>query len=267
MAMKRILSIAAVLLLILSLCGCSIEEEKLKPTNEFYVNDYADVISPEHESEMLARSVALNEKTTAQVVTLTVESLDGKEPSEYALEIGREWGIGDEEKNNGILILLSESDREIYIAVGYGLEGALPDSKTGRIIDRYGLEYLKVDDFSQGLLNISKAVVNEVYIEYGLEPEADYTPIDMLNDTDALTESGGSVLVSWIIMIIIVFLIFFFSGRGGRRRGGGIWYGGPTMYGGGFHGGSFGSSGRSGGFGGFSGGGGSFGGGGSGRSF
>ena len=268
MAMKRVLSFAAILLLIFCLCSCDIQEEQLKPTNEFYVNDFADVITPEHEAEMLARSVALNEKTTAQVVTLTVESLDGQEPSEYALDIGREWGIGAEDKDNGILILLSESDRQIYIAVGYGLEGALPDSKTGRIIDIYGLEYLKTDNFSEGLRNISKAVVNEVYIEYGLEPETDYTPIDLLNDTDSLSESGGSVLVSWIIMIIIVFIIFFFGGRGGRRRRGGFWYGGPKMYGG-FHGSSFGSSGRSGGFGGggFSGGGGSFGGGGAGRGF
>ena len=261
MTMRKILSIAAVLLFMVSLCGCSLEEEQLKPTNEFYVNDYADVISPEHESEMLSRSVALNEKTTAQVVTLTVESLNGEEPSEYALEIGREWGIGDKEKDNGILILLSESDREIYIAVGYGLEGALPDSKTGRIIDHYGLEYLKEDDFSQGLLNISKAVVNEVYLEYGIEPEEGYTPIDLLNDSNSLTEDGGSVAIAWIIMIIIVLIIFFFSGKGGP------WHSRPRMYGG-FYGGSFGSSGRSGGgFGGFSGGGGSFGGGGAGRGF
>ena len=264
MNMKRILAIAAGLLLLFSVAGCSLEEEKLEPTKEFYVNDFADVITDDAEKEMLSRSVSLEKQTTAQVVTVTVKDLDGEEPADLALELGRDWGVGDKEKNNGIVILLSKNDREIYIAVGYGLEGALPDSKTGRIIDRYGLEYLKEDDFSKGLLEISKAIVNEVYIEYGLEPETGYTAIDLLPETDSISESGGSVLTSWIAMIIIVVLIMSIFGR---RGGGGFWFGGPgSFHGGSFHGGGF--SGRSsGGFGGFSGGGGSFGGGGGGRSF
>jgi len=267
MVMKRILSIAVILLLVLSLCSCAGEEKKLEPTEEFFVNDFADVITNEAEKEMLSRAAKLDKKTTAQVVVVTIEELNGKEPADYALELGRDWGVGDKEANNGVVILLSESDREIYISVGYGLEGALPDSKTGRIIDNYGLEYLRDDNFSTGLLEISKAIVNEVYIEYGLEPESGYTPIDLISEMDFIGDSGGDVAISWVIMIIIIILIFILP-RG--RRGGGFRFGGPTFFGGfhggGFHGGGF--SGRSGGgFGGFSGGGGSFGGGGAGRGF
>lgn len=260
MRFKRILCIALAVIIALCFCGCGGANKKLTPTQDFFVNDFADVILSEDESIMLSKAIALNEKTTSQVVTVTVDSLDGREISDYALELGREWGVGSEESNNGIVILLSESDREIYIAVGYGLEGALPDSKTGRIIDVYGLEYLKEDDFSKGLLNISNAIINEVYIEYGLPTEADYTPIDNIAQIDSLSESGGSVAVSWVAMIIILIL---FSLLSSRRRGGifffpGMFYGSGSR--GGFSGGGFGG-------GGFRGGGGSFGGGGAGRGF
>ncbi len=254
----------ALLCLVLLLCGCGEEKGYPAATEEFFINDFADVIEDSVEKEILSSAAALYKATTAQVVTVTVESLDGKEPAEYALELGREWGVGSEEEDNGVVILLSESDREIYIAVGYGLEGALPDSKTGRIIDYYGLEYLKSDDFSTGLKEISKAVINEVYIEYGIEPPEGYTSIDSIYMSQSVSSQGGKVILSWAAMIILLILLSFLS----RRRGGFIFF--PTHFGG-FGGGSFGGfsghSGGSGGFGGFKGGGGSFGGGGAGRGF
>ena len=258
--MKRIICIFCLIVISISLCGCEKADSFPKPTEEFYVNDFANVISEENEKEMLSRSVSLNNKTTAQVVVVTVESLGGMEPSDYALKIGREWGVGSKESDNGIVILLSTGEREIYIAVGYGLEGSLPDSKTGRIIDRYGLEYLKSDDFSTGLLNISRAVINEVYIEYGIEPEEGYISIDNLPDGISSNESALDISSSWAILIIILFILSLFFRRG---RGPFIFFGGPGM----FMGGSGHHRGGSGGFGGFSGGGGSFGGGGAGRGF
>lgn len=263
-SMKRVLSVAVILAILLCFCSCSGGSEKLEPTESFYVNDFADVISDKDESEMLSSAVALNEKTTAQVVVVTVDDLNGKEVSEYALEIGREWGVGDKEANNGVVILLSESDREIYIAVGYGLEGALPDSKTGRIIDTYGLDYLKQDNFSEGLLRITLAVINEVYLEYGIPTPAEYVPIDKLPDSNSIGETGGSVATYWVILIIIIILFSFIK----PRRGGMFFIGSPFIggyrggsgFGGGFSGGSFKG-------GGFKGGGGSFGGGGAGRGF
>lgn len=259
MNMKKLFSFAAVLLcLVFCLCSCA-EEGFPAATEEFFVNDFADILSEDAEREIMSRATFLYDATTAQVVTVTVESLNGMEPYEYALELGREWGVGSEEENNGIVILLSENDREIYIAVGYGLEGALPDSKTGRIIDLYGLEYLKKDDFSNGLNAINKAVINEIYIEYGLESESDYTSIDSLYQSQSVSEQGGKVVISWFALIILLVILSFFS----RRRGGFFFF--PTYHSssGGFRGGSgFGGS-----SGGFRGGGGSFGGGGAGRGF
>lgn len=249
-------------MLVLALCLCGCEEEGFRePTENFFVNDFADVLSDSDEAKILSSAIALNEATTAQVVTVTVESLDGMEAWDYALQLGREWGVGTEEKDNGIVILFSEGDREIYIAVGYGLEGALPDSKTGRIIDVYGLEYLKADDFSTGISAIANAIINEVYLEYGLEPENGYESIDNIY-SEMRAEDAGDAGSAWAVLIVVLVVFFLVMGRGGRRRGGfffiptgGSSFGGSSS----FRGGSS--------FGGFSGGGGSFGGGGAGRSF
>ncbi len=260
--MKRILSFAVIILCFsLFLCGCGEKAGYPTATNHFYVNDFANVIEDSEESKMISSAVALADATTAQVVVVTVEDLDGEVISDYALELGRLWGVGDEEKDNGVVILLSLEDREIYIAVGYGLEGALPDSKTGRIIDYYGLEHFKSDNFSAGIAAVTNAIINEVYIEYGLTPQNGYVSIDNVAINDSLEASGGKVAVSWLALIIILIILSLLSrGRGGAF----FWFfGGPGSFGGrgGFGGGS------SGGFGGFRGGGGSFGGGGAGRGF
>lgn len=262
----RVIGIFAVTVaLIFSFAACD-EQKKEKypaPTERFFVNDFAGVMTEADVNTVYTKGAALNEQTTAQAVIVTVESLDGEEAADYALGLGRQWGVGDNEKNNGIVILFSEQDREIYIAVGYGLEGALPDSKTGRIIDTYGIPYFSGDEFSAGLVNIYNSVVNEIYIEYGITPDENYTPIAFLpqSDTDAET-SLSKVALSWLVLIIIVALYVAIFGR----RGGFFIFGGPRFFGGNFnnHGGFGGSSG---GFGGFSGGGGSFGGGGAGRKF
>ncbi len=265
--MKRILSFAAISVLILALlCGCEEQSGYPSPTDSFFVNDFAGIINESDLSEIQSKAEALERATTAQVVTVTVEDLGGAEASQYALELGREWGVGQEDADNGVVILLSEEDREIYIAVGYGLEGALPDSKTGRIIDVYGLEYLRQDDFSKGLVAIANAVINEVYIEYGVTPPDGYVPIDSVSENaDSIEGYGGKVAVSWAAMIIILVVFALLS----RRRGGFFWFGGPFIGGGHFGGFSGGGSFRGGGFGGgsFGGGGGSFGGGGAGRGF
>ncbi len=264
--MKKILKIAIIMsALLLCLCGCGAEEDYPTATEYFYVNDFADIIPDSDEANMVSKAAALADATTAQVVIVTVESLNGAEISQYALELGREWGVGDKEKDNGVVILLSTGDREIEIAVGYGLEGAIPDSKAGRIIDVYGLEYFKQDKFAEGLIAVADAIINEVYIEYGLEPESGYVNIDNVTTEDSLSSSGGKVAFSWVILIILLIALSFFGRRGGgggffpiffMGRGG---FGGHSSFGGGF--------GSSGGFGGFRGGGGSFGGGGAGRRF
>ena len=267
--MKRFLCALCAVALIFCLVGCEQTPEDLKPTERFFVNDFANIIDDNAENEIYTKGAALESATTAQAVVVTVDTLGGEVISDYAVELGREWGIGTKEDDNGVLILLCTDIREIFVATGYGLEGALPDSKTGRLIDVYALESFEANDFSTGLKDLYSAVVNEIYIEYGMAPTEGYTPINQIPQTQENDDEALKIALSWLLLIVLVALYLGIFGR--RRRF--IYFGGPPMggFGGGFYGGGFrggsGGSGGSGGFGGFSGGGGSFGGGGAGRKF
>ena len=149
-------------------------------TSEFYVNDYADILTPEAENKILAIGNDLCDDTSAQVVVLTVESLGGEDISEFAVETFRKWGIGDEDKDNGVLIVFSLNDREMWITVGYGLEGTLTDTRAGQIRDTYAMPYYKNNEFEKGTIELYCAIVNYIRTEeYGLDPLTGYEEMDM----------------------------------------------------------------------------------------
>lgn len=204
--------IAATLYLTMLLCVCA-NAALPSPTHEFYAADYADVLSQDTERFIIDYSNALYQSTTAQVVVATVPDMDGQEVREYGLALGRAWGIGSKE-NNGVLILLALEERKVSIEVGYGLEGALNDSKTGRLIDDYAMADLKKGDYDAGLLNLYQAVLQEVYNEYGLTMPDGVAPVQ----TDESEDSRVGIIS--IVMTILVFLLIVSIGRGTGRRGG-----------------------------------------------
>ena len=253
-AFKLFSLVAAISLAVCVLTGAA---DIPNPTNEFFVNDFANVINDADEREIMQSAVSLYNATKAQVVVVTVDSLEGEEVNTYALNLGEKWGVGEKETDTGVVLLLSVSERKVTIQVGYGLEGAINDAKAGRLLDTYGVPYFKSDDFSTGLKGVQKAIINEVYAEFGLEEniEGNY-----YGDEEEEEMTIFDVICFVIALAIIIFvliknpsLLYFFalSGRGGSS--------------GGFHGGFHGGGGFSGG--GFSGGGGSFVGGGSSRGF
>ncbi len=252
--MKKLLCMA-LLLLIGLLCLCS-----FAPTDGFYVNDHAGILTDSQESGILAAANELQRATGAQVVVLTVTDLEGKAIEEYALDVAREWGIGDKKKDNGVLLLLSTGDREVRVEVGQGLEGRLPDGKTGRLIDSHAIPYYRDNDFANGTEQLYYALLNEVRAEYGLEPIAVPGPNEENKAAQEYEPEEGLSFMGSILVIVICALVFggmsFVMYRGGYRSRGG--------FGGGFGGGFRGGGGRSGGS---FGGGGGFGGGGAGRKF
>ena len=165
---KKVLKIIMLIFCILAFYYSNVQAV-VSPTSNFYVNDYADVLSKETEDYIMNTNVELNNKTGAQIVVVTVKSLDGKSIEEYATELFRKFGIGDKTKNNGVLLLCSTGDRRFRIEVGYGLEGALPDGKTGRIQDEYIIPYLKNDNYDEGIKNGYNAILEEVCKEYNVE--------------------------------------------------------------------------------------------------
>ena len=104
--MKKIFALLYAVGLIATLSFSSFAINLPKPTSNFFVNDFVNIIDDVDESEMMNIGADLYEQTTAQIVVVTVDSLDGYDVDEYALELGREWGVGSKETNNGVVILL-----------------------------------------------------------------------------------------------------------------------------------------------------------------
>ena len=174
----------------------------VSPTEEFYVNDYANILSTETENYIVSKSQNLEKQTGAQIVVVTVENLEGEDLESYATALFREFGIGDEEEDNGLLLLLALEERESRVEVGYGLEGILPDGKTGRFQDQYMIPYFKDDNFDEGMLNGYKAFYQEL---------ANYYQITDLDEGDAPVEKEETTLGGGIIFFQIIFILFMIS--------------------------------------------------------
>jgi uncharacterized protein len=240
-----------------------------KPYPPMLVNDFAGVLKPDQVSILENRLVSFNDSTSTQIAIVTVPDLMGYDKSEYAQQLAEKWGIGRKDLNSGILILIkpktSGSRGEVFIATGYGLEGAIPDLTCNQIIENEMIPAFREGDYFTGL---QKSVTVLMSLARG-EFSADQYGKSMKKST------GGGFPVGLIIFIIFfIVLISGSSGKSNQRhissKGLPLWLLLSMMNSGrGSHGGSWGGfsggGGSSGGFGGF--GGGSFGGGGAGGSW
>jgi uncharacterized protein len=133
------------------------------------VNDNAEILSDAVRRSLSERLKTHEEKTTNQVVVLTVPSLEGESIEGYAEEVFRTWKLGRKGKDNGILVIVAPNDRRMRIEVGYGLEGTLPDSAAGSIIRNVMTPRFKNNDYNGGI----EAGVNAILavLEGGSVPE------------------------------------------------------------------------------------------------
>lgn len=228
------------------------------------VTDAANVIPADMETRLTQKLESLEKQSQRQFVIATVPSLQGYEISDYGYQLGRAWGIGSKERDDGVLLLVAPTERKVRIEVGYGLEGTLPDGLGFLIINNQIVPRFKAGDLPGGIEAGADAIVKQLT----LPPEqAQRIAAQAVRQNQ---ESGQGIPLGTIVFVL--FILFFFvlpifraaRGHGGRRRSRGwgapiVWI--PGGFGGGGDGGGFGGGG--GGFGGgFSGGGGSFGGGG-----
>ncbi|WP_239432657.1 TPM domain-containing protein [Sporosarcina sp. ACRSL] len=239
---------------------------------DYYIQDHANILSAEQKAELNRLGGELDKATGAELAVLTLPSIGDEPIEEFAVKALREYQLGKKEEDNGALLIVtttpnSDRKRHFYLSTGYGLEGALPDGKVGRIMDEVAVPYLSNGQPDMAIMNAYKSYYNEIAKEYGWNGE--------FAEVNTLASQGGSSgigIPAPIIIFIIIYLLFRFmgGGRGGgggpggrrRRRGGMVFFPGSFGGGGGFRGGGFGGGG-----GGFSGGGGSGGGGGAGRSW
>jgi uncharacterized protein len=223
------------------------------PKNEGWVTDLAGMLSSSQRSELEALMESYKQGTKHEIALLTVPSLQGEPIDQFALRVGRAWGVGGKEKNDGALLVVSKADRKIRIEVGRGLEGDLPDSVCGRIIRDVIAPRFKAGDYGAGLKEGIVAIHEAIGGEYKrLSP-----------GTVAVGAGLIAGLAPFMLLLIVFVVILSRIGRRGRRPGG--FFFGPWIGTGGFGGGGFGGGGGGGGgFSGFGGGGGFSGGGASG---
>jgi uncharacterized protein len=208
------------------------------PQPSGYITDAADLVDQGTELKIEQFLKDFEKSDSTQIAVLTIPSLEGESLDEYALRVAENWGIGQESKDNGALLLVAHQDRKIRIEVGYGLEGRLTDLLSGRIIDNEIAPRFRSGDFEGGIVAGVVAMAEAVRGEY--------------QGTGRTGEKKERNPLGILALLLFLGPGMMFLGGGRRHRRGGIWYGG-----------GFGGGGRGGGFGGgFSGGGGGFGGGG-----
>jgi uncharacterized protein len=228
------------------------------------VNDFVGALNSTENNTLEQKLRAYNDSTSTHITVVVVKTTQPYPVSDYAFELGRRWGVGQKDKDNGLVLLWATDDRKIYIATGYGLEGAIPDVIAKRIIREVIAPHFKNKMYYQGLNEGTSEIIKYASGEYKADPTA--------------TSSDGSEIYG-IIFLFILFIILYaiFSrrnggnGGGGRRNygGGGMWFPYMTHSGWGSSSGSWGGNDSSSGggfdFGGF--GGGDFGGGGAGGDY
>ncbi len=232
------------------------------------VNDFADVLNPRQEQELERKLRYFNDTTSNQITVVTVSSLQGNDPSMYAYRIGETWKVGQQEFNNGVVVLvkpkMGNERGQAYIAVGYGLEPAIPDAIAKRIVENEMIPAFRQNNYYRGLDDATNVLMKMAAGEITAEGYNE--------------QVSGSPLFAFLpfLAILIIFLLIRSSRRRAYHMGQSslpfwtaLWLGSSI---GRSHSGSWGSfSGGSGGFGGGGGfggfGGGSFGGGGAGGSW
>lgn len=225
------------------------------------VVDNGELISAAKEAELTARLEALERDTTDQLVVVTVADLQGYEIEEYGYRLGRAWGIGQAEMNNGVLLIVAPRERKVRIEVGYGLEPVLTDALSALIIQNEVLPAFREGYFERGIEQGVAAIDGQLRLDPA-EAEARAAAAERPTSGAPL---GVAAVIGVIFLLMILGLIGGAGGRGRRRRGSGV---GPVLLwaasealrssgrgGGGFGGGGFGGGGFGGGGGGFGGGG------------
>jgi uncharacterized protein len=115
------------------------------------VNDFAGVITPEYEAKLTSLIEELEQKTSAEIFVVTVQSIAPYDEKEYARMLFDNWKPGKKGKDNGVLVLVAIKERRWRIETGYGVEGILPDGRCGEIGRNYMVPYLKEGKYSEGL--------------------------------------------------------------------------------------------------------------------
>lgn len=258
-------------ILLLALVVAAAAQPRFPALNNRRVVDEANVLPPTAEQQLTQRLAELETATGRQLVVATVPDLQGYDIADYGYQLGRSWGIGSRARNDGAILLVAPSERQVRIEVGYGLEGLLTDALTSRILREQVVPRFRANDMAGGITAGADALIGHLRADPEVQQRNLAQAAAAKPQPQPRSSRGGSIWPVILTIVVIWVVLSIIGGRGGRRgrrRGGGL--GGVipgVIIGSGLgrsgRGGGWSGGGGFGGGGGFSGGGGSFGGGGS----
>lgn len=228
-----------------------------KPNPPRLVNDFVMKLSPTELQSLEQKLRGYADSTSTQITIVIVKTTGDSDPYDYAMKIAKDWGVGQKDKNNGLVLLWATETRKLRIVTGRGMEATITDAIAKRIINTILKPYFQAGQFYQGLDEATSEIMKRASGEF---------------EADASSEDDGSIIPFLIILAVIIIIIVIAAKKGGGRNGGrgfssGGW-GGPIIFSSGGSSGWGGGSNSGGGgfdFGGF--GGGDFGGGGAGGDY
>lgn len=142
------------------------------PAFQGYVNDYANLISPGARQQLTELLSAFDQSDSTQVAILTIDSLEGEDLEGFSIRVVDQWKVGQQGKDNGVLLLVAKQERKIRIEVGRGLEGVLTDLLSGRIIDQAIAPAFRAGQIDQGFINGAQAIIAATRGEFKAGPNA-----------------------------------------------------------------------------------------------
>ena len=252
------------------LCWCSFSFAQFqipeKPQLETSVYDYINLLSESQKKNLEQKLIRYSDSTSTQIVMAIIRSTEGENITYLGAQWGQKWGIGQETKDNGILVLLAKEDRKIAINTGYGVEGSLTDAMSRRIIENVIIPQFKQDDYYGGLNNGADAIFQVLNGEFQEDRTFDDNPgfpfeaflpiiifiviLIILSSRNRRNKGGrgGGKKSGLDLWDIIILSNIGRGGFGGGSSGGGFGSGGGGGFSGGFGGGGFGGGGASGGW-------------------
>ena len=229
---------------------------KLPKPTETFVSDFAHVIDASTSQQIDDYCRELHTKTGASVEVITINSTDGMPIEEFATDLEDTWKVGKKGEDKGLLLIFAVKDKKRRFEVGYGLEGILPDAKTGDI-GRSIVPLWEAGQYGQAIYSSVQQMGAVIAADANVSMDDQPAPVHIYHRQPARSSSYGWVKIIFFIILLIIFA------RGGGRGGGWMWFllgnmmgGGGSGRGGGWGGGD-GGGGGGGDFGGGSGGGGS----------
>ncbi|WP_195262556.1 MULTISPECIES: TPM domain-containing protein [unclassified Clostridium] len=231
------------------------------PTNYKYVNDYVGILKSDEIETIISLGKELEDKTGAQSIVVIVDTTDNIPIENYAINLFRSWGIGQKNKDNGLLLLVAINDRNWRVEVGRGLEGVIPDALSNRVMQSLAKDDFKNENYGSGIIKSYSAFTDLIAEEYGVTLSKSLNISIPKESQETSRNFSGNILIG--ILVIFFFLDLFFNrgrvsssllqiifwsniGRRGPRGGGGGFGGGGSGGFGGFGGGSSNGGGSSG---------------------